>query len=318
MKIPIGGKMQKIIALALLGVIGLTSCQYRSEKKETSPDAHQMRIVHKLGESLVDEHPERVVTLDIGALETMNELGVKPVGIPKRHLPEYLAGMRTDPAVEDAGSVIDPDIEAIAALSPDLILISTRQERFYSQLSKIAPTVFIGTDNADYLRSFQENTQLLGTIFSKMELAQQKLDGLNAKIQSARAIFENMPEKGLFLIYNDGRFSAFGKGSRFGFVHDVLGIKPVLDLQDESVHGQRISNEHIAQANPDYLFIVDRNAAVMGMEANPDDIENQLIRQTKAYKNQQVFYLNPDVWFISGGGLTSVELMVDDIVGLIK
>lgn len=318
MKIPIGGKVQPIIALALLCVIGLTGCQHRSDNNEISTAVNKTRIVHKLGESLVDEHPERVVTLDIGALETMNELGVKPVGIPKRHLPEYLADMRTDPAVEDAGSVIDPDIEAIAALSPDLILISTRQERFYSQLSKIAPTVFIGTDNADYLRSFQENTQLLGTIFSKMELAQQKLDGLNAKIQSARAIFENMPEKGLFLIYNDGRFSAFGKGSRFGFVHDVLGIKPVLDLQDESVHGQRISNEHIAQANPDYLFIVDRNAAVMGVEANPDDIENQLIRQTKAYKNQQVFYLNPDVWFISGGGLTSVELMVDDIVGLIK
>src|SRR5690606_13480971 len=87
MKIPIGGKMQKIIALALLGVLGLTSCQYRSEKRETSHDAHQMRIVHKLGESHVDGHPVRVVTLDIGKVETIHELGLTPVGIPKRHLP---------------------------------------------------------------------------------------------------------------------------------------------------------------------------------------------------------------------------------------
>lgn len=43
-----------------------------------------------------------------------------------------------------------------------------------------------------------------------------------------------------------------------------------------------------------------------------------MIQQTSAYRNEQVFYLNPDVWFISGGGLTSVELMVDDIVELIN
>src|SRR5690606_19426618 len=106
---------------------------------------------------------------------------------------------------------------------------------------------------------------------------QQKIDALKTKIQDARDRYENREEKGLFLIYNDGRFSAFGKGSRFGFVHDVLGIRPVLDLHDESVHGQRISNELIAEANPDYLFIVDRNAAVMGKKAKLEDMENPLI-----------------------------------------
>lgn len=296
----------------------LWGCQGASKKSSDSTSGHQISIAHKMGESLVEENPKRVVTLDIGALETLNELGIKPVGIPKRHLPEYLAAMRTDPEIADAGSVIEPHIEAIAELRPDLILISTRQERFYSQLSQIAPTVFIGTDSKNYLSSFQENTLLLGAIFGKSELAQQKIDALKTKIQDARDRYENREEKGLFLIYNDGRFSAFGKGSRFGFVHDVLGIRPVLDLHDESVHGQRISNELIAEANPDYLFIVDRNAAVMGKKAKLEDMENPLIHRTQAYKNQHVFYLDPDVWFISGGGLTSVELMVDDIVELIK
>ena len=129
----------------------------------------QIRIEHKLGESLVNENPDRVVTLDIGALETLKELGVKPVGIPKQHLPDYLMNLRDDPDMSDVGSVIEPNIEAIAALGPDLILISTRQERHYQGLSKIAPTVFIGTDNKNYLASFEDNTLMLGSIFSKRQ-----------------------------------------------------------------------------------------------------------------------------------------------------
>ncbi|MGO1816739.1 MAG: siderophore ABC transporter substrate-binding protein, partial [Sphingobacterium sp.] len=303
-----------VIALAMIG------CQSGTKKQGPTDSAgdDQIRIEHKLGESLVNENPDRVVTLDIGALETLKELGVKPVGIPKQHLPDYLMNLRDDPDMSDVGSVIEPNIEAIAALGPDLILISTRQERHYQELSKIAPTVFIGTDNKNYLASFEDNTLMLGSIFSKTALTQKKLDSLHAKIDKARKKFESLPTKGLFLIYNNGRFNAYGKGSRFGFVHDVLGIKPVLDLNDESVHGQRISNELIAEANPDYLFIVDRNAAVTGQKASHEEIENKLIQQTSAYRNEQVFYLNPDVWFISGGGLTSVELMVDDIVELIN
>jgi iron complex transport system substrate-binding protein len=119
-------------------------------------------------------------------------------------------------------------------------------------------------------------------------------------------------------LFNNGRFSAFGKGSRFGFIYDVLQFKPVMDLKDESVHGQKMSNELIAQANPDYLFIVDRNAAVLGKVANKADVENPLVKQTKAYQNQAIYYLDPNVWFISGGGLTSVKLMTDDILRMVK
>jgi len=89
-----------------------------------------------------------------------------------------------------------------------------------------------------------------------------------------------------------------------------------MDFDDESVHGQKVSSELIAKANPDYLFIVDRNAAVLGKVANKDEMENPLVKQTHAFKNNKIFYLDPNVWFISGGGLTSVRLMVQDIEAL--
>ena len=284
----------------------------------TGEQQDSMIVTHKLGETKVPVAPERVVVLDIGALETLHELGIKPTGVPKKFMPAYLSSIQDDAAVADVGSVIEPDFEAISALNPQLILMSTRQERFYEELREIAPTVFIGTDNKDYIPSFVRNTQQLGEIFGREKEAMQKLDSLELSIAKAQKKLATDPNKALFLIYNNGRYSAFGKGSRFGFIHDVLQIKPVMELKDESVHGQRVSNELIAEANPDYLFIVDRNAAVVGQKTEKADMENALIKQTNAFKNKKIFYLDPNVWFISGGGLTSVNLMVNDIVKLLN
>jgi len=305
-----------ITVITLSGLI--LSCQSANKEKENSVKRDSISIEHKLGKVSVPKNPARTAVLDIGALETMHELGIKPTGVPKKFLPDYLAEIKDNPDIADVGSVIEPDFEAIAGVKPELILISTRLERFYEELSEIAPTVFIGTDNKNYLASFEANVKLIGNIFDKESLAQTKLDSLNSKIKTAQAKYSQDPNKALFLIYNNGKFSAFGKGSRFGFIHDVLGIKPVMDLQDESVHGQRVSNELIAEANPDYLFIVDRNAAVLGKVSSKEEVENKLIKQTNAYKNGKSFYLDPNVWFISGGGLTSVNLMVNDINKLIQ
>lgn len=291
-----------------------TSCNFSSNSNQEPTSGEWLEVEHKLGTTKVIKNPARIVVLDIGALETLKELGVMPIGIPKKYMPEYLEDLKNNPDIADVGSVIEPNFEDINALSPDLILMSTRQERFYEELSDIAPAIFIGTDNKDYLPSFKRNIMLLAEIVDKESLAQEKIDALDTKIAAAQKRFEENPDKALFLIYNNGRFSAFGEGSRFGFIHDVLHIKPVIELNDESVHGQRVSNELIAEANPDYLFIVDRNAAVVGKKANTKEVENLLIKQTNAFKNNKIFYLDPDLWFISGGGLTSVDLMVDDIV----
>jgi len=300
----------------LLGAI-LVGCNSPGQNSTATEEA-SIDITHKLGVTKIVNKPSRIVVFDIGALETLHELGTKPAAVPKRYLPEYLSDIEHDESIVDIGSIMEPDFEAISGLNPDLILISTRQERHYGELSRIAPTVFIGTDNKDYLHSFIENTRLLAKIVGKEELAQEKLEVLEKKIQTSQDKFKNDPHKALFLLYNNGRFSAYGKESRFGFIYDVLHIKPALEYTIESVHGQRVSNELIGDINPDYLFIVDRNAAVLGNKANKNEIENVLIQQTSAYKNDKVFYLNPNIWFISGGGLTSVDLMVDDILTMLK
>lgn len=290
------------------------------DAKNTRASGETINVVHKLGKTDVPVQAKRIVALDIGAVETLLELGVTPAGVPKKFMPNYLDHLKEKESIGDVGGVKEPDLEKINALHPDLILISTRQEKFYDELSAIAPTIFVGVDEKDYLNSFRNNTELLAKITGKEAEAKSKLQQLDEKVASTQAIFKTDDHKAMFLMFNNGKFSLFGKGSRFGFIHDVVGIKAAMeaDAGAESVFGQKVSNELIAEANPDYIFLVDRNAAVVGQKAAKEEVENKLIQQTNAYKNGKIFYLEPNVWFISGGGITSMNMMLDDIQKLFK
>ncbi|MNJ71197.1 putative ABC transporter solute-binding protein YclQ precursor [compost metagenome] len=116
--------------------------------------------------------------------------------------------------------------------------------------------------------------------------------------------------------------SAYGPGSRFGIIHDEFGIAPADDTIEVSTHGQSVSFEFVAEKNPDYLFVIDRDAVVSqaGQEAEPASklVENDLVKKTNAYKNGKIIYLDASYWYLSGGGLISVPAMAKEIQEGIK
>ena len=309
--------MKKLIQLSILSALFLVgSC--KENEKQHNADAETIEVVHELGTTQVKENPERVVVFDIGSLETLDQLGVKIVGMPKDFLPEHLQKYAQDPSIENVGSVKEANYEKVNALNPDLIIISGRLQDAYKELSSIAPTIYMQVDNKDYLNSFEKNTLTLGKIFGKEKEAEEKLNHLKQEIQTEKDILAKDDKKALIVLYNKGKFSAYGKGSRFGFIHDVLGVQQAAENLDVATHGQPISNEFIEHTNPDYLFIVDRSAMINHVDTNKKEIENALIQRTNAYKNGKVIYLNPQVWYISGGGLTSTQMMVDDVKNALK
>ena len=82
---------------------------------------------------------------------------------------------------------------------------------------------------------------------------------------------------------------------------------------EASTHGQSITYEYILDTNPDVMFVVDRNAAVGNEASAKDSLENELVQKTNAYQNDNIIYLDPDYWYLSGGGLQSVSEMVNAI-----
>ena len=119
--------------------------------------------------------------------------------------------------------------------------------------------------------------------------------------------------KALIVLGNEGKVSAYGPSSRFGIIHDVFGFKAADEKIEVSTHGQNITFEYILETNPDILFVVDRDAAVGGDASAKDSIENELVMKTNAYKNGKIIYLDPDYWYLSGGGLQSMKEMIKEV-----
>src|SRR5688500_8537336 len=117
-------------ALAVATTLTLTACGGADDAQDAAaaPASAESRTVqHALGETVIEGTPERVVVLDTGELDAALALGVTPVGSVRTdvsdELPAYIQDAGVDPAdIENVGTIAEPNLEAIAALDPDLIL----------------------------------------------------------------------------------------------------------------------------------------------------------------------------------------------------
>ena len=257
-------------------------------------------------------HPEKVVVFDNGALDILAAIGETDavIGAATQNLPDYLEA--TFGKVESSGGIKEPDLEKINAQQPDLIIISGRQSDYYDQLSAIAPTLYVGVDNADPLTSMEDNMALIGKIFGKDDAIATKITALNKKVA---AVKEKASSAGstLFVMVNEGSISAFGVGSRFGVVYDGFGFTPADQDIEASTHGQSVSYEYIAEVNPDILFVLDRTQAIGGDDSQNKVADNALVAQTTAGKTNKVITVSPDVWYLATGGYEATEIMLEDV-----
>ncbi|WP_043930894.1 siderophore ABC transporter substrate-binding protein [Bacillus sp. EB01] len=308
---------KNLVLTALLGLLMVfTAACGNSDAKNngaSSDESEEITVTHQLGETKVKKNPQNVIVFDYGVLDTLDELGVKVTGLPQETVPGYLEKYKGS-EYENVGGIKEPDFEKINELGPDLIIISGRQQDSYEELNEIAPTIFMGLDTSKYLESFKENTTTLGKIFGKEAEVEEKLSEVQKTIDSLNGKGKATGKNGLIVLANEGSLSAYGSGSRFGIVHDNFGIEPADKNIEVSTHGQTISFEYILEQDPDYLFVIDRGAVVQeGSSSAKPLIENDLIKKTKAYKNDNIVYLDPDYWYLSGGGLVSVTEMAKEI-----
>ncbi|WP_455482661.1 siderophore ABC transporter substrate-binding protein [Bartonella sp. B35(2025)] len=264
-------------------------------------------IDHASGTTSVSNSPQKVIVFDLASLDNMNRLGIKTiVGVPEGKKPIYLQQFN-DVKYEKIGTVFEPDYEKIATLQPDLIVISARTQSKYKDLSKIAPTIDLTVGNQDPLKDIERNVTIIGKIFGKEKEAQQEITKLNANLAEAR---NNTQGKGtgLILMTSGGKINAFGPQSRFDILHSKFGITPATNKLTVERHGQLISPEFILETNPDWLLVIDRDAAIEREGQSAAQIlDNELVKRTIAGKQNQIIYLDSWSWYRAGGGLTGLN-----------
>lgn len=315
--------MKKIlIKLAtILAVVTLfAGCANIGENKkvEEKPEAQATEVVinHPKGEVKVKESPEKIAVLDMGMLDILQELDINSeMIIPTKTLPKDLEKFKDS---KNAGSIVDPDMEAIYEFKPDVIFISGRQQKLFDKFSEIAPTIYVDVQPETYMDDVKRNINIAADIYNKKDIADKKIEELDKNVNEAKEIASKSDEKALVVLTNDGSISAYGKGSRFGIIHDVLGVKPADENIKTATHGQEASYEYISKINPDIIYVIDRTAVVGGTVMADKTMENDLIKGTNASKNGKIVYLNPETWYLTNGGLNAVDSMVEEVTNSIK
>jgi iron complex transport system substrate-binding protein len=270
------------------------------------------------------EEPKRIISFDYGFLDTLDALGVEGiVGVAANggegNVPAHLKEKYAPSAdIQDVGSLKSINFEAVAAAQPDVIFISGRQSAFYEELKEITPNViFIGSDNEDYFAGVFETVDLAAKIFGKEDKAEELKSGLQTKIDAVNEKAKGY-ENALIAMYNDKKISGFDNSakSRFAYFYNDFGFAPATTDIEASSHGSDFSYESILKVDPEVLVIVDRT--VSDVDVIKKDIENDIIKKTRAYKEGKIVYLDGINWYFSANGVTTESEKLDEILNELK
>ena len=270
----------------------------------------------------VPKHPETIVAFDMASLDTVGALGGEVAGAPLDSVPDYLEGYLVDDAF-NAGTLFEADLVEIESHEPDLILIGGRSSGLYDDLSEIAPTIDLSISGS-FLETLERNTTFLGEVLGAEAEAETALDELTAGIDEARAATADLGT-GLGIMVSGGELSALapagdavnGRNARGGLIYDVFGVTPVVDDIAATTHDEPVSFEFVLEHDPDVLWVIDRDAATQsddGAQPASAVLDNAIIHETTAWKNDRIVYLDPTAWYIVFGGIDTTRIMIDDVV----
>ncbi|MGW0756904.1 ABC transporter substrate-binding protein [Streptomyces sp. NPDC002814] len=265
-------------------------------------------VEHAMGETEIKAQPKRVVVLDVGELDNVVSLGIKPVGLAPTEgspeLPSYLKKDAGSPA--DIGTINNLNLEAIAALKPDLILGSQlRAADKYDELSQIAPTVFSLRPGFTWKENYLLNAAALDkTAEAKTHLAEydKKVTALKTKLGADK------PTVSMVRYLPDGVIRLYANASFIGTILKDLEI-PRPKNQDIEDLAAEISAENIDQADADYIF-----TGVYG-EPNATDKStaqgNPLWKNLDAVKAGHAYDVPDETWYLGLGVMAADEVLAD-------
>lgn len=308
---------KRVIALAicLVGLPPIAACSHRTPTA-VSPAVEEAQstrpIAHAMGSTQVVGNPSRVVALTNEATDIALALGATPVGAVKSwssdSFNEYLAADMT--SVELVGDELQPNLEKIAALKPDLILGSkVRQAQVYSQLSAIAPTVFSETLGF----TWKENLRLYADALGRSEQADALIADWEQRTTDFKQRLGDQTLEVSLVRFMPGAARTYYKNSFPGQILSEVGLaRP--EAQDKDDFAQEISLEQISQMDGDVLFyfVFGGVGANQAAAAAQPWLTHPLWRQLNAVEQGRVYAVSDAVWTASSG-IQAANLLLDDL-----
>lgn len=315
--------MKKINLLYLLAILAIISglllyylpdmtSGHNAESNKTSQTFKEKTIVHDFGTTELKKAPKRIVILDNLYGEILDPLDITPVGATtgqadSQEFSTLFKKQYKDAKVVSVGWQGNPDLDKIAELKPDLILMTREQEDLYDELSEIAPTVGyqINTDeNWDY----HETSLKVAEIFDKRDEMKKDLDRLDAReavfAENVKAKFGNQKLMYLRVTDNDIRYYAYG---HFGYLFDTYHFNRAETFNPDDMF-QVIDPDKLKDINPDLLIVQADSQELLDNKLKNSPVWTSL----KAVQNNKVIYADYSTYML-GFGIVSQEAIMKQI-----
>lgn len=322
------------MSLALTVALSLSACGSNTSTQSTDSDAKTeteadtqtpeevtIKSLNAAGETVdlvVPYSPERIAILDMASLDILDSLGVgdRVVGSASTSL-DYLQDYVTNEDIANLGTIKEADLEAVMASEPDVIFIGGRLSESYDALSEIAPVVYLSTDaEAGVVESVRANASVIASMFGLEDSVDKLMADFDSRIEALASFAEG--KTAIVGLSTSGSFNILGNDGRCSIIGREIGFENLGDGDTTSTHGNETSFELVTELNPDYIFVMDRDAAIgtEGAQLAQEIVENELVMGTDAYKNGNIVYLeHPAVWYTAEGGIEALNMMLSDLEG---
>ena len=311
--------MKKLVSLLLaaLMLLGMATAALAEAAPETVTIT-SLNAEREPVELEVPYDPQRIAILDMPSLDILDRLGLgdRVVGSATTTL-EYLQAYVPGDTIANLGTIKEADLEAVMACEPDVIFIGGRLSASYDALSEIAPVVFLSTDTEiGVVESVRNNATTIASMFGLEAQVDELMAGFDARIEALAAFAEG--KNAIVGLCTSGSFNILGSDGRCSIISVEIGFDNLGDGDVTATHGNESSFELVVELDPDYMFVLDRDAAIGtdGAQLAKEIVENELVMDTDVYRDGHIVYLeNPTVWYTAEGGITALDIMLGDLEG---
>lgn len=237
------------------------------EATDDAPEASTVEVEDNNGVQTIAVPPTSVVANDNRTFETLSDWGVEIVAGAVSLMPDTIPYVNDD-SIVDLGTHNAPDLELLTPLDPDLVVNGQRFAQFHDDIATYAPNAVVleldPRDGEPFADELKRQITVLGEIFAKQADAEQLNRDFDAALDRVRAAYD--PEGSVMAVITSGGnigYIAPGNGRTLGWTFEALGLTPALEVEGSDDHqGDDISVEAIADSNPDWILVMDRDASV--------------------------------------------------------
>lgn len=297
----------------MISLLTLTACGSTNNHSNTE----MITVKDVRGEVEIPKEAKRIVDLS-GNSDILSILGYQVIGTANSDaydytkFPSYLKDTLKGAKILGYSMQDTMDIEAVMNLEPDVIVISTVQEKMYEQLTKIAPTIMIQNEALDW----KENIHHMAEIFQRTKQAETWLSAYETKAEKLSQSIKNKYGKDtsyLSFLASGGQFFVFSDAGFGDVLYNDLGLaKPKGMPKQSDISLPVVTYEGLAEIDADYIFLITTDEMQKELE------NNRVWNNLPAVKNKHVITLPSSPYFNQGYSPIGREKLLAEIEGMLN